>query len=123
MQELQYNATTLTRIAQTAQKNLEGPKRTYTTIPLLLASTELLVANRFIDGNGRFYKGAGAYLNIGAAINERLTLWPSRPMQTDKWLVGAIEDKGTWPGWKMKSRTATFSDLVTKARHRLLTRP
>jgi hypothetical protein len=121
LQELQANATTLTRIGQRAQKNLKGPKRNYTTIPLLLASTELLVANRFIDENGRFYKGAGAYLNIAAAINERLTLWPSRPIQTDKWLVRAIDDKAG--GWNMKLRTEAFSDLVTKARDRLLARP
>jgi len=117
LQELQHNASALVHIDEAARKNEEGSKKSYATIPLLLASTELLVANRYVDQSERFYLGASNYLNLAYAINERLTLWPTRPKQTGKWLMRVIEEKSSW---RMKLRTKGFASEVTKARDKLL---
>jgi hypothetical protein len=117
LEELRYNRNILTEITDNARKNPKASRRRYVTTPLLTASTELLVANRYIDENQRFYRGASYYHSLATAINERLILWPSLPLM-EKWLVKAIEGTG-----KMKLRTETFMRLVASARDRLLQRP
>lgn len=95
LSECNYNLNHIDYVLGLAQKNYGDPEnRSFPTNRCRTSAIELLITNRYIDEDSKFFKKAERCMDILIQLNEQLTLWESSPESVEEWLVTAELEGG-----------------------------
>ncbi len=61
----------------------------FVTFRLIYSAIEMLLVSRYLDADDSFYVEIANFINHARATNDRLSLWPHRPIGTEQWLISA----------------------------------
>jgi hypothetical protein len=110
--ECARNRAVLDQIANRAQMNLKCPeKRTFQATRLVNSAVELLVTNRYLEEDPRFYNLAETCLRWSSTVNDALARWHQAPVPTEEWLQSGAK--------RINDIFENFSLKVKKSREKL----
>lgn len=114
--ECDRNSRLLERVLDMARKNQKKPEeREFPTHRFRVAAVELLMTNRYVDEEPRFFSLAESCANSYYAFNGQLDSWEIDPDSTEAWFLKSEE-----PG---KTYLRTCRNKVAAARDKLSKRP
>lgn len=88
LSECSANLYVLKQATDTAQENLKKPEdRQFPTIRFRTMAIELLITNRYVDEDTKFFKLAEQCWKWIEAINDQMRVWESSDRNMEKWLL------------------------------------
>lgn len=85
--ELKHNQTHLTTLIEYAKAKKEGKKKGFPTGLFRVACIELLISQRYLSQEKKFYEACEKYYGDLMALNARVIDWPAREGSITEWIM------------------------------------